>query len=130
MPSAVDLLTREAHHRGLALERYLLDFVTYGYVDGETGRNVGIPRKMRYEKVMRVPGEVWPGEAERLHMIGRVDAKFGVGKGGKVEGVVRESAKTDEWGKWVPVWRWEDGVEDRVEDREEVADGEEMEVDG
>ncbi|KAK3200823.1 hypothetical protein GRF29_213g74123 [Pseudopithomyces chartarum] len=117
MASGVDLVVAEAHRRGLDVQAYIVDFLVYGYVDQKTGMNVGVPRKMRGEEVMRVPKEVWPREEVRLGMVGNLDEKFGVGQG---EEKIVEHEGVDLMGEWCPVWRWEP-----VEGQ-----GEEMEVDG
>jgi hypothetical protein len=86
---AVDMIIMEGIERGLHPEQYLLDFVTYGFVeDGDDDgvvRNIPVPRKWRGEKAIRVDAEAWPVESVRKEAIERVDRMAGVeGKEAKV----------------------------------------------
>ncbi|KAF2021214.1 hypothetical protein BU24DRAFT_457216 [Aaosphaeria arxii CBS 175.79] len=47
MEFAIDLVGMEGVRRGLNVHRWALSFLTYGYVDLEKGKNVGIVRKYR-----------------------------------------------------------------------------------
>jgi hypothetical protein len=79
LESALDLLFKETARRGLCVQRYLLDFATYGYVDDETGANVPVPRMWRGQNATVVlPEEGWPSEDLRKGVIRRLDNMWGI----------------------------------------------------
>jgi hypothetical protein len=81
MEGAVDLVVLEGVRRGLPVQKYLLDFVMYGFVDEESGRSLGVPRRRRRDGKVVVP-EVGESRIEDVKKrTERLDAKFGVGKG-------------------------------------------------
>ncbi|KAF1834000.1 hypothetical protein BDW02DRAFT_622468 [Decorospora gaudefroyi] len=80
MEMAFDMLVTEAVRRGLHVQQYLLDFVLYGFVDGE-GRNVPVPRLLRKDCEVVVPREGWPAKGVRDAVIKGLDGRFGVGRG-------------------------------------------------
>ncbi|KAJ8105036.1 hypothetical protein OPT61_g10424 [Boeremia exigua] len=63
MESAVDVVITEGIRRGLDVQKYYLDFVLYGFVDGD-GNNLPVPRKLgKGSKAVIEVG--WPTEQER-----------------------------------------------------------------
>jgi hypothetical protein len=79
LESALDLLFKETARRGLRVQRYLLDFVTYGYIDDETRANVPAPRMWRgQDATVVLPEEGWLFEDVRKRVIGRLDKMWGV----------------------------------------------------
>lgn len=73
MECAVDLVIKEGIRRRLNVQQYCLDFVLYGYVDMQSGRNEPIPKRWRGEEGTVVPemglllNEKWKGLIEGLH---------------------------------------------------------------
>ena len=60
MDSAVDMVIMEGIKRGLDVQKYYLEFVTFGFIDG-SGDNVPVPRLLR-QGVVEVG---WPSEQSR-----------------------------------------------------------------
>lgn len=73
MESAYDMLVVEGVRRGLNLQQYYLDFVLYGFVDSETGKNIPIPRRWRQDKGIVMPSEGWPAKKTRERLIERLN---------------------------------------------------------
>jgi hypothetical protein len=80
MEPAVDMVVTEGIRRGLNVQQYLLDFVLYGFVDGETGDNVPVPRQLRKDKVITLPKEGWPAKEMRDKTTKCMDVRFGLRK--------------------------------------------------
>jgi hypothetical protein len=80
MESAVDMLITEGLRRELHVQQYYLDFVTYGHVDVETGKNLPALRLLRRDKMAVLPVEGWPGKRERENMIKRLNELCGFGR--------------------------------------------------
>ncbi|KAF1925053.1 uncharacterized protein M421DRAFT_103432 [Didymella exigua CBS 183.55] len=64
MESAVDMVITEGIRRGLDVQKYYLDFVLYGHVDGE-GNNLPVPRALRQRGDKVVIEMCWPNEQAR-----------------------------------------------------------------
>ena len=75
---AIDMVTMEALNRGLEPQRYLLEWIMYGFMDYRTGSNIPAPRQWRHEPTMHVPKEPWLLEAERKTLIEKLDDMVGV----------------------------------------------------
>jgi len=67
MEPAVDMVIMEGIMRHLGIHEWLLDFMLYGFMDGEAEKNVPAPRKWRCDKKV-VPQEAWPVESERRRL--------------------------------------------------------------
>jgi hypothetical protein len=94
LESALDMLVKETVRRGLNIQRYLLDFVTYGYVDDRTGCNIPIPRMWRgQEKDVLLPKEGWPKEEVKKAVIDRLDRMWRIER--PVNGANRDEQMTD-----------------------------------
>ncbi|CAI6296323.1 unnamed protein product [Periconia digitata] len=80
-----DLLFLEAIHRELHTHRYILDYVTYGFVEVRPGgelRNVPKPTHWYITKDTRQ--EAWPTEDERKEFRGRMEKRVGYKKQARV----------------------------------------------
>lgn len=64
MESAVDMVIMEGIRRGLDVQKYYLDFVLYGFVDGD-GHNIPVPRPSRQRNKADMVEFGWPTEHER-----------------------------------------------------------------
>ena len=64
MESAVDMVITEGIRRGLEVQKYYLDFVLYGFVDGY-GSNVPVPRKLRHGNGGKAVEVGWPNGQTR-----------------------------------------------------------------
>ncbi|KNG51849.1 hypothetical protein TW65_01041 [Stemphylium lycopersici] len=78
MTHAVDMVVTEGIRRGLHVQQYYLDFVLYGFVHGETGRNLPLPTQLRRDKKLRLPSEGWPGKEVRDKTMRELDVRFGL----------------------------------------------------
>ncbi|KAF2746052.1 hypothetical protein M011DRAFT_468914 [Sporormia fimetaria CBS 119925] len=78
MDSAVDVVVAEGVRRGLNAHRYLLDWMLYGYVDLEMGRNLPVPRLERDGRGVVVPREGRPLEGEIEKWVEKLDEEYGV----------------------------------------------------
>ncbi|KAF2685256.1 hypothetical protein K458DRAFT_300645 [Lentithecium fluviatile CBS 122367] len=75
---ALDMVMTEAISRGLHPQQYLLEWMLYGFMDYDTGKNIPAPRKWRKEKEVHTPKEAWPSEEERKSVIAKLDVKVDV----------------------------------------------------
>ncbi|KAF2845145.1 hypothetical protein T440DRAFT_472884 [Plenodomus tracheiphilus IPT5] len=73
MESVVDMVIVESIERGLNIQQHYLDFVLYGFVDPETGRNLPVPRLWRVDKEVTMPKEGWPSKETREQLISDLD---------------------------------------------------------
>ncbi|KAH6638826.1 hypothetical protein C7974DRAFT_387387 [Boeremia exigua] len=64
MESAVDIVIMESIKRGLDVQKYYLDFVLYGFVDGD-GFNIPVPRRLSRENGKGAVEVGWPTEWEQ-----------------------------------------------------------------
>ncbi|KAF2629197.1 hypothetical protein BU25DRAFT_456890 [Macroventuria anomochaeta] len=71
MDSAVDMVIMEGIRRGLDVQRYYLDFVLYGFVDGD-GNNVPVPRMLRQGNGVNVVEVGLPNEQARKQALGKL----------------------------------------------------------
>lgn len=76
MESPVDMVITEGIRRGLNVQQYLLDFISYGFVDEETGMNVPVPRMWRGERRVMVKKEGWLKKSARESLISGLDERF------------------------------------------------------
>jgi hypothetical protein len=82
MECVLDMVVAEGVRRELHVQRHLLDFVTYGQVDGER-KNKKVVRRWRGDR-KTVEREGWPGAGVREKAIKELDEMFGVvNKGGR-----------------------------------------------
>ena len=78
MMHAIDMVVTEGVRRGLHVQQYYLDFVLYGFVHGEAGRNLPLPTRLRGDGKLRWPSEGWPGKEVRDKTIRELDVRFGL----------------------------------------------------
>jgi hypothetical protein len=81
MECALDMVVAEGVGRELHVQRHFLDFVKYGYVNGE-GKNEKVVRGWRGDR-KTVEREGWPRAGVREKTIKDLDERFGVVKMGK-----------------------------------------------
>lgn len=74
---AVEMVIMESVRRGLHVQRFYLDFVMFGWVDGGTGENVPMPRRMKGEGGVVVPARGLPGPEEMEELERAWEEKFG-----------------------------------------------------
>ena len=78
MQHAVDMVITEGVRRGLHVQQYYLDFMLYGHVDHESGKNVPVPTLLKGDKKIQLPREGWPERALRDQTTKALDVRFGV----------------------------------------------------
>lgn len=64
--------------RGLDSQKYLLEFVTYGFEDWE-GSNVPVPKTWRNQRAVKGADESWPVETLRQSALKRLRGLAGIG---------------------------------------------------
>ncbi|KAJ4293671.1 hypothetical protein N0V90_008955 [Kalmusia sp. IMI 367209] len=134
MKSPVDMLFIEGIKRRLRVQQYLLDFMTYGYIDRDTMQNMPTPQRWRGEKKIHVPKESWPTEDVRAGLVAKLDKKFGIERKKEVGRMVRLELRNNVGGNSILLaWDLTPKKESKVsqenqEDKESAVDG--MEVEG
>jgi hypothetical protein len=99
MNPAVDMVITEGIRRGLNVQQYLLDFVLYGFVDGQTGEHVPMPRHLRRDKGVTLPQKGWPTKEVSERTIKALNARFG-SRGEGMKKVEKDGDKTDGVCEW------------------------------
>ncbi|KAF2448435.1 hypothetical protein P171DRAFT_470201 [Karstenula rhodostoma CBS 690.94] len=76
MCSPVDLVRIESIVRGLDVQAYLIDFMTYGYIDLDKKQNLPAPRRWRSEKKISLPKEPWPIPSVTAGLLATLDKRY------------------------------------------------------
>ncbi|KAF9691146.1 hypothetical protein EKO04_010919 [Ascochyta lentis] len=84
MDSAVDMVIVEGIRRGLDVQKYYLEFVTYGFVDG-AGANVPVPRVLRQGYGTGVVEMGWPSEQTKRSALAQLSSLAGVSRADVME---------------------------------------------
>ncbi|KZM19091.1 uncharacterized protein EKO05_0010242 [Ascochyta rabiei] len=77
MESAVDMVIMEGMRRGLDVQKYYLEFVTYGFVDGD-GKNIPVPRMLRRRNGTGVVEIGWPSEQTKRSALAQLGRLAGI----------------------------------------------------
>lgn len=85
MEPAVDMVVTEGIRRGLNVQQHYLDFVLYGHVSPSTGNNLPVPRRLRRDTAVVIPGEGWPQKTLSERLVATLDDRFGLSKGQSVD---------------------------------------------
>ncbi|KAJ4346689.1 uncharacterized protein N0V89_010621 [Didymosphaeria variabile] len=127
MESPVDMVSIEAINRGLDVQQYLIDFMTYGYIDLDKKQNVAAPRRWRGEKKLAVPKRPWPILSVTNGVLATLDKKFGIEqKEGRLRNIsVTQAARTEtiiSWNLDSRQGEQMEGTEDDIEDEVDEMD--------
>jgi hypothetical protein len=104
MYSPVDMVCTEAILRELDAQQYLIDFMTYGYIDLDKKQNLPAPRRWRGEKKITVPREPWPLLSATNDLLATLDKKYDIKqeKGDLKNASVHRADRTETLIVWDP----------------------------
>ena len=84
MDSAVDMVIMEGIRRGLDVQKYYMEFVIYGFVDGG-GSNIPVPRQLRQQKSKGVVEVGWPSEKAGREALQKLSGAAGLSRVDEME---------------------------------------------
>jgi hypothetical protein len=104
MYSPIDMVCTEAILRELDIQQYLIDFMTYGYIDLDKKQNLSAPRRWRGEKKITVPREPWPIPSTTNGFLATLDKKYYIEQFGESlkKVYVRRADRTETLIMWAP----------------------------